>query len=492
MVPSRPQTKTGTPRLSDLARHVIVPSGIVSTGWPAVRDKCLELGVTFDLWQDGAGRLVLSKRADGRYATTIGGVVISIPRQVGKTYLLGAIVFALCLLFPGLTVIWTAHRLRTAAETFQSMQGMARRAKIKPHVEKVILGSGEEEIRFRNGSRILFGARERGFGRGFSMVDVLVFDEAQILTENAIDDMVPATNQAPNPLILFTGTPPKRTDPSEVFRRKRAEALAGESDDTVYIEFSADPDADPSDWAQVRKANPSHPTRTPREAILRMRKNLTQESYLREALGIWDDLEGRVISLMAWRALVDAASQPSDPVAFAVDINPDRTAASIGTAGRRSDGGLHVEVVEHRQGTGWVVDRLVELQKHKPCVVMVDSRGPAASLLPELEERGVKVTTEPTRGTGNILVVVNSTEMARACGAFYDAAVDSKTLRHLDQPDLNEALAAARKRDLGDSWAWHRKNSAVDISPLVAVTLAAHGLAVYGPQPVAVPLVDWR
>jgi hypothetical protein len=40
---------------------------------------------------------------------------------------------------------------------------------------------------------------------------------------------------------------------------------------------------------------------------------------------------------------------------------------------------------------------------------------------------------------------------------------------------LNAALAGARRRDLGDSWAWARKGLSVDISPLVAVTLAGWG-----------------
>jgi hypothetical protein len=178
----------------------------------------------FDPWQDGAGRVILAKRADGKYAATIGGTALSIPRQVGKTFLVGAIVFALCLLFPGLTVIWTAHRLRTADETFDKMLAMSRRKRIAPFMLRSSLGSGEEEIRFRNGSRIMFGARERGFGRGFDEVDVLIFDEAQILTENAIDDMVPATNQSRQPagaLMLFMGTPPKPSDPGEVFARMR-------------------------------------------------------------------------------------------------------------------------------------------------------------------------------------------------------------------------------------------------------------------------------
>jgi hypothetical protein len=42
----------------------------------------------------------------------------------------------------------------------------------------------------------------------------------------------------------------------------------------------------------------------------------------------------------------------------------------------------------------------------------------------------------------------------------------------LGTPELKAALKGASKRSLGDSWAWARKSSAVDISPLVAVTLA--------------------
>ena len=69
-----------------------------------------------------------------------------------------------------------------------------------------------------------------------------MLDEAQILTEKALDDMLPATNAAPNGLVLMMGTPPKPTDPSEVFTRHRAESLAGDRD-KLYIECAADPGA---------------------------------------------------------------------------------------------------------------------------------------------------------------------------------------------------------------------------------------------------------
>src|SRR5690242_15351596 len=100
-------TKPSTRRLSEVARHVVVPDGIVTTGYPAVRDKCKALGIVHDEWQAGLGRLILGKRKDGKYAATVGGVVLSIPRQVGKTFTVGSVLVALCLLFPGLTVLWT-------------------------------------------------------------------------------------------------------------------------------------------------------------------------------------------------------------------------------------------------------------------------------------------------------------------------------------------------------------------------------------------------
>jgi phage terminase large subunit-like protein len=43
--------------------------------------------------------LILSQRADGEYAADT--IVVSIPRQVGKTYLIACIIFALCLMKPG-------------------------------------------------------------------------------------------------------------------------------------------------------------------------------------------------------------------------------------------------------------------------------------------------------------------------------------------------------------------------------------------------------
>jgi hypothetical protein len=43
--------------------------------------------------------------------------------------------------------------------------------------------------------------------------------------------------------------------------------------------------------AQWAKANPSYPKRTPKKAILRLRKLLSLDDFMREALGIWDNYD---------------------------------------------------------------------------------------------------------------------------------------------------------------------------------------------------------
>jgi hypothetical protein len=189
-----------------------------------------------------------------------------------------------------------------------------------------------------------------------------------------------------------------------------------------------------------------------------------EDAFLREACCVWDPETGNVevvIPAEKWMASVDVRSRIAGPVCVAVDVMPDRSAAAVAVAGRRSDGRVHGEVVEAASGTVWVASRLKAfVAKWKSGPVVVDERAAAGGLVRDIEAAGVQVAT------------VSSSEMVKACGEFYDDVVNDR-FRHLDQPELNTALFGARKREVGDAWAWHRKSSSpVNISPLVAVTLA--------------------
>lgn len=467
------QTSGGSPKLSEVARHVILPAGIETTDFADVEPRAVEMGVKFDSWQRGLAMAVLAKRADGLYAAGIGGVCISIPRQVGKTFTVGAIIFALCSIIPNLTVIWTAHRVRTHNETFRSMASMADRKQIKPHVKGVRRANGEQEIEFNNGSRILFGARESGFGRGFAEVDVLVLDEAQILTEKAMEDMVPATNAAPNGLVLMMGTPPRPSDPGEVFMNRRAAALSGDDPDVLYVEFSADRGANPDDRKQWAKANPSFPRRTTESAILRMRKLLgSVESFLREGLGIWDEaaLSKKAINKTAWDALaIPAADVPTDgrrvyAVRFAVDGSSVALAAAI----RPEVGPIHIEGIKLASmgdGTAWLVDWLIE-RHEKAAQIVVDGKAGVGYLVNALHEARVPKSAIITAGTDTIT----------SASSMLEAAIQSKSATHRGQEELDDQVKDAEKRKIGTNggFGWAAPAGG-NVALLDAVTLAHWG-----------------
>jgi phage terminase large subunit-like protein len=456
------------------ARHLILPQGIVTSGFPKVRETCRQVGIEFDPWQVGLNRCLLGKRDDGLYAANI--TAFSIARQVGKTFDVGAVVFALCIATPNTTVVWTAHRFKVARETFNELRSLAKSPKMTPHLDydAITTAAGNECIPFRNGSRIIFAARERGAVRGFSKVAVLILDEAQILTDATLSDLAPTMNQAANPLIILMGTPPKPTDPSEVFTRLRTEALSNESDDILYVEISAETDADSDDRAAWRQANPSYPHRTPERSILRLRKLLSEDDFRREALGIWDDESSlAVIPPAKWAAGadIDAGLTDDTTVAFAIDVTPDRKFAAIGAAGAAPGDKELVDVVDYRPGVDWVVARVLELRDtHNPCAIVLDRKSPAGGLLPDFAAAGVEITE------------IDTTEALQACEGFYDAVIEDR-LRHLSQPSLNAAVKGALKRELSEGgWLWDRKKS-TDISSLVAVSYARWAWTVYGQAP---------
>lgn len=473
-MPPRSKTASLTPRLSEYARKFTYPEGIKRTVWTRVEAKGAELGLGFDWWQSQAGTVVLGYGDDGKYVATIGGVGLSIPRQVGKTYFVMATLVILCILFPGLQVVWTSHHMRTTNKTLKAVQGLSRRKKIAPHVRAVRVANGEGQVEFNNGSMFYFGARAQGFGRGFDEIDVEVFDEAQILDTKALEDMVAATNQARHvhgALLFFMGTPPRSTDPSESFRMRRDEAWSGEDENAIWLEISADPDSDPNDEAQWPAMNPSYPMRTPRESLLRLRKNLKDDdSWNREGRGIWDPKQThRVIDERSWDLVADSGSVAIDRLVLAVDVSPNRSTAAVSLAGMRPDGLWHVELDEHRKGVDWVPGWIEQrATKNKLHAVVIDEM----SGLVETDKRGdhyLKGTTLKVT-----LAAAEGRDMAKACATYFDAVMTG-AVRHTDQPQVNVALSVAGKRTVAGAWAWNRRDEDSDITPIVSQTLALWG-----------------
>ncbi len=442
-----------------------------SAGQEAV-DLAALAGLVLDPWEAHVLEHSMGERPDGRWAAVEVGLCV--PRQNGKNAVLEARELAGLYLLDEPLLIHSAQHFKTAKEHFLRILSLIEGTpEFSKRVKKVTRTHGEEGIELHGGQRLLFFARTKSSGRGFTKAAFVAFDEAMFLPEATIGALIPTQAAEGNRQRWYVGSAVDQLIHTEglVFARVRERGMERSDPRLAYFEWSAEAEApheldedtyhDRDVWLQ---ANPGMGIRISEEAIEDELRALDRRTFAVERLGVgdWPDTSGAgtaVITLEQWNALETEPGPIVGPVCFAYDVSPDRTTA-IAVCGKTEDGHRQIEVIEHRAGTGWAVERLAELDaEHEPALIACDGYGPAGSLLPALEEAGVNVRS------------VTSTEHAQACGVFVDG-VQQDTIRHLGSLELRNAIKGAAVRPLNDAWAWSRKNSNIDISPLVAATLA--------------------
>jgi hypothetical protein len=197
------------------------------------------------------------------------------------------------------------------------------------------------------------------------------------------------------------------------------------------------------------------------------RGTMTPESWCVERLGVVFAAESGsgVLPVVNWQACRDTTSTVEGG-RIALSVGPGGSWSAIGLAGERDDGSLHVEVVRHAVGTDWLVEAAkAGTADYGP--LLVDPKGPTMAVLATLEQAGIEVE-ELAPG-----------DVTRAC-AELQLDVKNCRVRHLDQQELNAAVVGVDVRTVGEAWVFSARASTVDVCPLLAVTLAAHGARVAG------------
>lgn len=454
--------------------------------WVSSRvDKSITLasmvGITLDPWQRRILTGALGQQADGQWSASEVGIVI--PRQSGKSLIIEIAILSAIYLHH-LRVVYTAHLMATSRRMRERIQQLIESCPdLQREIKQIRVSNEEQSIALKSGARVDFAARSGSTARGWSG-DMVFLDEAFAVTDDHVGALMPIMFARPNWQLWWASSAGKPA--SHALRRIRQRGIDKDAG-LAYYEWSIDEAtyrmdptgvaADPEMWAQ---ANPAYGIRIRPETLRLAQHSMDQVEFGREVLGVWDDPRGEpLIGLSDWNRLIDPMSQIHGSVVFALDVSPQLESATIAVAGVRGDGLFHVEItgrdgqLDHRPGVDWIVPRALELTAAwDPAGWVLDPSGPAGALLVDLRDAGI----EPQ--------VVNSRQLAQACGGMLRAATSApivSQLRHLGQVSLDSAIRVAQKRDIGDgAWAWGRRASDQDISPLVAATLALHGLAVHG------------
>jgi phage terminase large subunit-like protein len=454
----------------------------VTTAGPEFVDLAASAGLLLDPWQQFVLTHGLGELPGGRWAAT--KCSCWVPRQNGKGGIIEALELGWLFLTRERLILHSAHEYKTAQEGYLRVKGLIESTPdLDRRVNRYWQANGEQGVeltRSAGGARLRFVARSRTSGRGFSG-DKNILDEAQELSAQQRAAMLPTLSARPNPQEWFFGTPPD--DPEAWAYGLRADGEAGAAR-MAHFDWGADLDV--TDAADRRRAatdrdlwyacNPSLGIRITEDFVEDEAKpSGLGDKFAVERLGAWLPrlVDGSdVLPVGAWLALADPGSRRAGAVAFAVDVTPSRDAACIAVYGLREDGLGHAEVIDHRPGTDWVVDRLAELKRrHNPVAIGVDAKGPAGALLTALEKAGITAPEDAGRRRHGDLAIPTAPEVAAACGQFADA-VRQGTLRHIGQDLLEVAVRGVKTRPLGEAWAWGRRVSTVDISPLVAATHA--------------------
>jgi phage terminase large subunit-like protein len=397
-------------------------------------------------------------------------VRVTVPRQSGKTTMILVVEVDRCL-------YWGARQrsLYAAQDRNNSRAKWEEQNELLADTPLAALfdvrrQAGAERTRWKaTGSTLGITASGESSGHGQTL-DLAVIDEAFAQRdERLVGAFRPAMLTRANAQIWVIST--MGTEESVFLHDRvddgRARVEAGERRGVAYFEWSAGDDDDPDDPATWWRCMPALGRTVTEETIQSDHDAMDSGEFARAYLNRRTGGGRPVFDAGTWAAGVDPGSQMVGTPCFAVDVTPDRAWSAIAVAGRRGDRKVHVEVVEHSPGVDWVVGRLRQLaERWQPWPVVVDAGSPAYSLLVDL--RALSVDSE----------TVGAREYAAACGQFYDAVVGGE-VRHLDQPVLNQAVRSARKRVLGDAWAWARRSGG-DTSALVAVTLARYGLVKAG------------
>lgn len=434
-----------------------------------------EYGYKLDDWQKIVIDCWLGKDESGRYNVTSAG--LALPRQNGKNVCLEAREF-FGLVINGEKILHTAHQVRTSKKSFRRLSAMftdKNHPEITDIVKNIRYTNGEECIELDNGGMIEFSARSRQAARGFDGISLVVFDEAQELTDDQIEAIMSTLSASATGTrqIVYTGTPPYPGCPGEVFRRRRNICLTDAGRYDAWHEWSVGgktiEDINVSDTALWYMTNPALGIRLSEDFTTEECRTMSADGFARERLGWWSPIlvenNNKALDKDAWNACVSDKEKPDGKTAYGVKFSADGSEVSLAGAVIGTDGISRISLIKHEttaKGIKWLSDWL-NMREKSACCVVIDGRN------------GVDVLIERISDTWrykNSVIRPSSKDIVSAAGLL-NTEVNEHTLTWYKlQEDLNDSAINAIKRPIGGGWGFGGDNS----TPIEACSLALWGV----------------
>lgn len=429
-------------------------------------------GLGPDKWQMMILDAWLGRNAKDKYTATTCG--LSVPRQNGKNAIIEMReLYGLAI--NGEKILHTAHEVKTARKAFLRLASFFENERLYPELAEMVTcirrTNGQEAIELKNGASVEFSARSRGAARGFT-VDVVVFDEAQELTEEQIEAMMSTMAAAPlgNRQEIYTGTPPSPTSPGEVFGRVRSDALAKRDKNLAWHEWSVEEIGDITDEERWFETNPALGIRIDKSFVKKEMLRLSEEGFARERLGWWCSNAGKaVITKKAWDKLAIANPPQDGKRAFGVKFSPDGAIVSVAVAIKPKEGNVHLEIVKNksmRDGITWLAEALYKI-KDKTSIVVIDGRSNADSFVERLKDLGYSPRGIRLAGTKGVI----------ASASRFLNAVKEGSITHFNQEAFNQSVLNAEKRYIGrDGGFGFASIGGADVTMIEAASMAYWGV----------------
>lgn len=441
-----------------------------------------EYGLKLDKWQKDVLDCWLGMDDTGRYNVTSAG--LALPRQNGKNVCIEAREFY-GLVVNGEKILHTAHQVRTSKKSFRRLAAMftdKRHPEITDIVKTIRYTNGEECIELDNGGVIEFSARSRQAARGFDGISLVVFDEAQELTDDQVEAIMATLSASATGTrqLLYTGTPPYPGCPGDVFRRRRTVCLTDPGARDAWYEWSVAADSvsdlkidDTSLWYMT---NPSLGIRLTEEFTNEELRSMSADGFARERLGWWSPLiehkEDYAIPIPVWDACKSTVPKPDGKTAYGIKFRADGAEVCLCGAVIPTIGPARITMIDRRPtglGTNWLADWLNQRYDKASCVV-IDGKNGVDVLIDKI--------SNTWRMKGSV-IRPNARDVIAAVGMLTDALNEQTVTWWHEQEELRESAITSVKRPIAGGWGFGGDDS----TPIEACALAYYGAKVSKREP---------